>query len=137
MWLSSRTSHRGAFLNTLLALSRPLLGLCSRATSDSDHCGRGQPNERRVLSYDFVGQLEDKLLPLLTGRLLEIKSRSENSRYFSVALVAPVEIPPSTSRVCPVTYSLASDARKITAPSRSFGFPGRFTGMRSQMYSSH
>src|SRR4029077_3167294 len=36
------------------------------------------------------------------------------------ARIAPVEIPPSTSSVCPVTYRLDSDARKTTAPSRSF-----------------
>src|ERR1700678_2818974 len=53
------------------------------------------------------------------------------------ARVAPVEMPPSTSRVCPVTYSLASDARKTIAPSRSRGCPGRFSGMRSHRYSTH
>jgi hypothetical protein len=40
--------------------------------------------------------------------------------YFAtVALVAPVDMPPSIRRVCPVMYPLASDARKTTAPSRS------------------
>src|SRR5258708_1287641 len=59
------------------------------------------------------------------------------ARFATVALVAPVEIPPSTSNVCPVMYRLSSEARKTTAPSRSFGCPGRLTGMRSQMYSNH
>ncbi len=39
----------------------------------------------------------------------------------TVARVAPVEMPPSINSVCPVTYSLASDARNTTAPSRSVG----------------
>ncbi len=40
-------------------------------------------------------------------------------------------MPPSTSSVCPVMYSLASEARKTMAPLRSFGCPGHFNGMRS------
>ena len=56
---------------------------------------------------------------------------------YAVARVAPVEMPPSTSSVCPVIYALASEARNTTAPSRSFGCPGRFNGMRSVMYSTH
>lgn len=53
------------------------------------------------------------------------------------ARVAPVEMPPSTSNVCPLTYRLSSEERNTTAPSRSFGWPGRLTGMRSFKYSSH
>ncbi len=51
--------------------------------------------------------------------------------HYNVAFVAPVEMPPSTSSVCPVRYALASEARKTIAPSRSFGRPGRFSGIRS------
>src|SRR6266436_7760258 len=58
-------------------------------------------------------------------------------QLFGDALTAPVEIPPSTNNVWPVTYALASDAKKTTAPSRSCGCPGRFSGIRSLKYSTH
>ena len=55
---------------------------------------------------------------------------------YSVIFTGPPEMPPSTSSVCPVTYALASDAKKTIAPSRSSGFPGRFSGIRSVRYST-
>ena len=55
----------------------------------------------------------------------------------TVARVAPVLMPPSTSRVCPVTYRLSSEARKTTGPARSPAAPGRLSGMRSHRYSTH
>src|SRR5215469_733865 len=55
----------------------------------------------------------------------------------TVARSAPVEMPPSTNKVCPVMYRLDSAARKTTADSRSSGCPGRFTGIRSERYSTH
>ena len=47
------------------------------------------------------------------------------------ARTAPVEIPPSTNKVCPVMYRLDSAAKKTTAASRSRTSPGLFTGIRS------
>ncbi len=111
-----------------------LLGAEARGVSPgADRQGTAKGVEKRLPLRAKQGAVALETAEGVFGKLY-VRSHSCSS---TVALVAPVEIPPSTSSVCPVTYSLASEARKITAPSRSRGLPGLFSGMRSSRYSTH
>ena len=90
-----------------------------------DDGGRERKADHQPTQAERV-RLQDCLIPRATVRF------AGHRGFFGNARRAPPEMPPSISKVWAVTYSLASEARKTMAPSKSPGWPGRFSGMRSQ-----